>query len=85
MAAKKHPFQVRQVRSGYTGYKSYIVVKNPGGHRVSVHAYQTRETAQSNADDLNIGAMVKPHAEDPRPYAERRAEAEKAYRAEVGR
>jgi hypothetical protein len=29
--------------------------------------------------------MVKDHAEDPRPYAERRAEAEAAYREETGR
>jgi hypothetical protein len=63
----------------------YLVVRNPGGKRVSVHASVTREGAQASADDLNIGAMVKDHAEDPRPYAERRAEAEAAYREETGR
>jgi hypothetical protein len=76
-----HPFVVRKVSSGYTGRESFIVVKNPGARRVSVHASVTRETAQVEADTLNIGAMVKNYDEDPRPYAERLAEAEAAYRA----
>lgn len=81
----KHPYAIRQTTSGYNGVTKFLVVKNPGGRRVSVHAHITRQSAQAEADDLNIGEMVKPHAEDPRPYAERRAEAEAAYRAEVGR
>lgn len=82
MTRSKHPFAVRQTKSGYSGEVKYIVVKNPGGRRVSVHAYVTRESAQASADSLNVGDMVRPHAEDPRPYAERLAEAEAAYRAE---
>jgi hypothetical protein len=84
MSRTRHPFAVRKVVSGYTGWDSYIVVQNPGGRRVSVHA-STRECAQADADQLNIGAMVKDYVDDPRPYDVRRAEAEKAYRAEVGR
>lgn len=76
-----HPYAVRKVTSGRTGRESFIVVKNPGGRRVSVHAAMHRTTAQAEADELNIGAMVKDHAEDPRPYAERLAEATAAYRA----
>lgn len=79
---KRHPFAVRQVRSGYTGERKYIVVKNPGGHRVTVHAHVTRESAQADADQLNIGAMVRDYADDQRPYEVRRAEAEAAYRGE---
>jgi len=75
MAKNKHPYAVRQQRSGYTGQVSYIVVLNPGGRRVSVHA-MSREQAQASADGLNIGAMVKDYADDPRPYAERLAEAQ---------
>jgi len=78
----RHPYAVRKVRSGYTGRESFVVVRNPGGHRVSVHAHVTRESAQADADTLNISALVKDHAEDPRPYAVRRAEAEAAYRGE---
>lgn len=76
----RHPYAVRKVVSGYTGHDSYIVVKNPGGKRVSVHAHQTRESAQADADALNVQALVKDYADDPRPYTERRAEAEANYR-----
>lgn len=78
----KHPFSVRKQSSGYTLSEKYIVVKNPGGKRVSVHAHHTREEAVHAADTLNIAEMVKPYDQDPRPYAVRRAEAETAYRAE---
>jgi hypothetical protein len=77
-----HPYAVRQVRSGRTGAMQYIVVKNPGGRRVTFPAHATRQAAQSDADRLNIGAMVKPEAVDPRPYEVRRDEAEAAYWAE---
>lgn len=79
----KHPFSVRQTKSGYTGEVKYLVVQNPGGQRVSVHAYHARYVAQLAADDLNIQAMVKDYDEDPRPYAERLAEARAAYRSET--
>jgi hypothetical protein len=79
MAGYKPRFTVRKQSSGYTLSETYYVWKLGAG-RVSVHA-GTRECAQSDADDLNIGDLVKPHAEDPRPYAVRRAEAGAAYRA----
>lgn len=82
MSAKRHPFQVRKVTSGRVSGETWIVVMNPGGRRVSVHAHHSRRSAQLEADDLNVGAMVKPHAEDPRPYAERLAEAQAAYDTE---
>lgn len=80
----RHPYQVRKQTSGRS-WDTFIVVLNPGGRRVSANPHVTRESAQASADDLNIGAMVKPHAEDPRPYAERHTEAAAAYRAETGR
>lgn len=45
-----------------------------------MHAMLRREDAQLQADGLNIADMVKPHAEDPRPYEVRLAEAEAACR-----
>lgn len=80
---KGQPYQVRKQTSGRS-WDTYIVVRNPGGRRVSVHPFTSRHAAQASADALNIGAMVEDHADDPRPYAERRAEAEAAYRAMVG-
>lgn len=73
------PFKVRQQTSGWNGVTSYIVVMNPGGRRVSVHAHYTKQSAQAAADELNIIEMVKPANEDPRPYNVRRAEAEAQY------
>ena len=73
----KHPFSVRKM-SGRGGVK-YVVVLNPGQRRVSVHAHVTKDTAWIDADQLNIGALVRDHAEDPRPYEIRLAEATAAY------
>lgn len=73
-------YQVRKVTSGWNGRESFIVVKLGGG-RVSVHADGTRESAQAAADDLNILDMVRDHAEDPRPFTERLAEARATYHA----
>lgn len=78
------PFRVRKVTSGYNGRDSYIVVllrKGKPASRVSVHAFATRQSAQSNADELNTSALVLPHAEDPRPYAVRLAEAKARFAA----
>lgn len=71
-------FTVRTTTSGYNGITKYLVYN--GSKRVTVHAYGTRESAQANADELTIGAMVKDHAVDPRPYADRLAEARVAFR-----
>ncbi len=70
-------FTVRQTTSGYNGVTKYLVYN--GSKRVSVHAYITRESAQAQADDLNIGALVKPYDEDPRPYPVRLAEAREEF------
>ncbi|MGH7743401.1 MAG: hypothetical protein ACREQ5_01070 [Candidatus Dormibacteria bacterium] len=80
MSERRGPFAVRAQTSGWNGISKYIVVMNPGGRRVSVHAHITRSSAQASSDALNIADLVKPHAEDPRPYAVRLAEAEVAYR-----
>lgn len=76
-----HPFMVRKM-TGRGGVK-WIVVRNPGGRRVSVHSTPIRSAAQAQADELNIGAMVRPAAEDDRPYEVRRAEAAAAYRRQA--
>jgi len=73
-------FTVRKTTSGYNGITKYVVYNGP--KRVTVHAYGTRESAQANADELTIGAMVKDHAEDPRPYKDKLAEARAQFRAQ---
>lgn len=81
----RHPFRVRKQSSGRTFSETYIVVMNPGGRRVTVHPHRTRETAQAEADRLNIAELVKDYDQDPRPYDVRLAEAEAAYRADTER
>jgi hypothetical protein len=74
-------YRVRKQSSGYTLSETFIVIDSRTGGRISVQPCRTRESAQHEADQLNIGDMVKDYADDPRPYAERRAAAEAAYRA----
>ncbi len=80
------PYRVRKQSSGYTRSDTFIVVKVTDGRtqRVTVNPHRTREGAQADADELNIGALVKDYAADPRPYAERHAEAAAAYQAARG-
>jgi len=84
-AKKRLPYAVRKQTSGYSGFATWIVVRNPGGRRVSTWPHATPETAQAAADELNISEMVQPHEQDPRPYDERLAEARVAFREIVGR
>jgi hypothetical protein len=85
MAAKyRPPYVVRKQSSGYTASVKWIVVKNPGARRVTVVAHHSQRAAQIEADALNVSALVKDHAEDPRPYEVRLAEAEATYRALTG-
>jgi hypothetical protein len=72
-------FSVRKQVSGWTGDEKFIVVVKKTGSRVTVHAHLVREHAQAHADQLNIGEMVKPYAEDPRPYDVRLEEARCTY------
>lgn len=76
MPRYRPPFTTRKVTS---------VVMNPGSRRVTVHAYSDRRDAQVAADSLNVGELVKIAAEDDRPYAVRRAEAEATYAVLVAR
>lgn len=71
-------YRVRKITSGYTGRESYVVVRRGAG-RVSVESYPTRQGAEAHADELNIGLIVPLYEDDPRPYAERRADAERDY------
>lgn len=75
-------YRVRQTKSGYNGDVKYLV-HLLGRGRVSVHAHHTRDSAQAAADRLNVGAMVRDHHEDPRPYDVRLAEAQAVYDAWV--
>lgn len=77
-------YRVRKQSSGYTFSETFYVYDLVRKGRVSVHA-GTRESAQADADALNVSDMVRDHAEDPRPYAERRAEAAAAFLAATGR
>lgn len=67
-------YTVRKQSSGWTFSETFYVYDLVKKGRVSVHA-GTRQSAQVDADALEIGAMVTPAAEDPRPYAVRLAEA----------
>jgi hypothetical protein len=81
----QHPYRVRKQSSGYAFSEKWIVVKLLGGGkvgRVSVHAHASRESAQAAADDLNIMELVKLYDDDPRPFADRHAEATALYRAD---
>lgn len=61
-----------------SGERARVVLeRRPGGRasRVTVHPHLTPEAAQAEADELCVSALVRPHAEDPRPYETRLAEA----------
>lgn len=79
MSARRR-YTVRKQSSGYTFSETFYVYDLVKKGRVSVHA-GTKESAQIDADDLEISAMVADHADDPRPYAERRAEAAERFAA----
>lgn len=74
-------YQVRKQTSGYSNSESYYVWDKVNKSRVTVHAHCTRAAAQLDANSHNVRDMIRPHAEDPRPYAERLAEAEAAFYA----
>lgn len=75
----KFPYTVRQTKSGYTSGTKYLVFYK--GQRVSVHAHFSTRSAWNVANGLNISDLVRPAAEDPRPYEVRRAEALAAFLA----
>ncbi len=79
MVAYKPRFTVRKQTSGYSGSVRYYVYDTVSKGRVSVHAEILRDSAQFQADALNISNMVLPHAEDPRDYEVRLAEAAVKY------
>ncbi len=81
----KHRYTVRKMSSGYTGKVTYYVYDTIGKGRVTVHAHLMRDTAQMEADSLNISEMVKPHAEDSRSYEIRLEEAKSAFRNQFGK
>ena len=68
-------YTVRKQSSGYTSSETFYVYDLVKKGRVTVHAHQHASGAQADADDLEVSAMVRDHAEDPRPYAVRLAEA----------
>jgi hypothetical protein len=53
MTTTARPYSVRKQSSGYAASVKWIVVKNPGARRVSVHAEHTREAALAHAEQLN--------------------------------
>ncbi len=78
-------YRVRKQSSGYAASETFYVYDLVRKGRVTVHAHRSREGAQADADVLNVGDMVLDYAEDPRPYAERRAEAISAFTTATGR
>ena len=80
----KPAYTVRKMSSGRTFSIRWNVICRTGG-RVNVHAHPTRESAQHNADELIVSALVLPHELDPRDYEVRHAEARAAWHAAVNR
>lgn len=80
----KPRYTVRKQSSGYAFSETYYVYDLVGKGRVSVHA-GTKESAQIDADNLNVTELTALAADDPRPYDERRAEAKAKYEAITGR
>lgn len=78
--ARRPVYTVRKQSSGRAASVGYFVFNTQDEQRVSVHASRRRDSAQHEADQLNIAALVLDHADDPRPYDLRRAEADAAYR-----
>ena len=76
----KHPFIVRK-QVGRGGAR-YVVMMRRGKtlSRVSTGNHLTEQSAQEEADGLNISAMVLPYDEDSRPYDVRLAEATAKFR-----
>lgn len=72
-------YTVRKQSSGRTTSETFFVYDVVRRGRVSVHATVSRRSAQLEADDLEVSEMVRPHAEDPRPYAVRLAEARERF------
>lgn len=85
MTATRKRYTVRKQSSGYTSSVTWYVYDTVRKGRVTVNAHRSREAAQADADALNISAMVRDYADDPRPYAERLAEARQAFYAEAQR
>jgi hypothetical protein len=65
--ARKHPFAVRKQTSGYTFSETFIVVRNPGGHRVTVHAHRTREGARTRSGAPRRRPPIARRPRDDRP------------------
>lgn len=82
--AQRPRYTVRKQSSGYAASVTFYVYDTARKGRVSVHAARTSESAQHDADSLNVGALILDADVDPRPYATRRAEAEAAYKAARG-
>lgn len=74
-------YTVRKQSSGYTHSETYYVYDLVKKGRVTVHAQPHRDAAQSEADRLEIGAMIRDYEDDSRPYVERLAEARARFAA----
>lgn len=72
-------YTVRKQSSGYTSSVKFFVYDTKNKGRVSVNASILRESAQAEADALNVSELVPDAATDPRPYEVRRAEAAARY------
>jgi hypothetical protein len=75
MARTARRYTVRKQSSSYTRSDTYYVYDLVKRGRVTVNAHRSPESAQSDADRLEVSDMVRDHADDPRPYAVRLADA----------
>lgn len=72
-------FVVRKQTSGRNGDVKFYVFSKTRNSRITVHGHLRRESAQHEADSLNIADLILDYELDPRPYEVRLAEAEAAY------
>lgn len=74
-------FTVRKQSSSYALSETFYIYDLVRKGRVTVWPHPTREGAQSDADELEIEAMVWDYEDDQRPYAVRITEARARFTA----
>jgi hypothetical protein len=74
-------YTVRKQSSGYSFSETWYAYDLIKQGRVTVNAHSVRESAQADADRLEILGMVADHDRDPRPFDVRLAEAAQRFAA----
>jgi hypothetical protein len=79
MHASTHLRFTVRAQSSRDGSTKFYVYDTRRKGRVSAHTATHRDTAQHEADELNIAELVPDFVVDPRPYNERLADARRVF------